>query len=295
MYASRQFSDPTAFFPPICHGHGGDSSTGASMDDKRITSVVTQDEISAHSIPVTERDATEDEDMESKPLEEYEPVVYRGLASGWPALRRWDFDYFASGRVGETTVTVTGREGKKTAMMLKDYISSFRSSHGAEGNAQELEDGRMRKTARNSFKTFRLIPGWAKDWFGRLPAKEDPCFRWIFVGPGGSKTPLHVDPCLTHAWLAQGKTVDVREPNRETFPTFDQAVPYEVVLHPGDVIFVPAGWAHQVECVDDSISLTHNFLPKQNFSAIRACMLANRLGKVVEAQRREVSAEKNGS
>ncbi len=30
------------------------------------------------------------------------------------------------------------------------------------------------------------------------------------------------------------------------------------------------------ECVDDSISLTHNFLPKHNFSAVRACLLANR-------------------
>lgn len=53
-------------------------------------------------------------------------------------------------------------------------------------------------------------------------------------------------------------------------------------------------WAHQVECVDDSISLTHNFLPKENFSAVRACLLANRLGKTVqEAQEpvREPSSE----
>jgi hypothetical protein len=47
------------------------------------------------------------------------------------------------------------------------------------------------------------IPPFAFDWFSKLPSKDDPCFRWIFLGPGGSKTPLHVDPCLTHAWLAQ--------------------------------------------------------------------------------------------
>jgi len=41
---------------------------------------------------------------------------------------------------------------------------------------------------------------------------------------------------------------------------------------------------HQVECVDDSISLTHNFLPQQNFVAVRACLLANRLGKTVQAR-----------
>ena len=90
---------------------------------------------------------------------------------------------------------------------------------------------------------------------------------------------------LQHIYDSKGKAADVREPDREKYPTFDHATPYEVVLEPGDLLFVPAGWAHQVECVDDSISLTHNFLPKQNFSAVRACLLANRLGKTVQERK----------
>lgn len=74
-------------------------------------------------------------------------------------------------------------------------------------------------------------------------------------------------------------------------------VAVQVVLSPGDVLLVPAGWAHLVECVDDSISLTHNFLPKDNFPAVRACLLANRLGKAVqqrEKQQRDDDSEEGG-
>ena len=189
-------------------------------------------------------------------------------------------------------------------MRLCDYVACFRGECGKRSCSPDavLPCGYLRgwtyeKDDASLMRDFE-VPRFAHDWFNKLPKKEDPLFRWIFLGPGGSKTPLHVDPCLTHAWLAQirgrkrfilykpahlkhlydaaGQPADVRTPDRTRYPTFDHATPYEVVLGPGDLLFVPAGWAHQVECVDDSISLTHNFLPKQNFNAVRACLLANR-------------------
>jgi hypothetical protein len=47
------------------------------------------------------------------------------------------------------------------------------------------------------------VPSWASDFFDKLPAASRPPFHWIFMGPGSTNTPLHVDPLLTHAWLAQ--------------------------------------------------------------------------------------------
>jgi hypothetical protein len=47
------------------------------------------------------------------------------------------------------------------------------------------------------------VPQWAHDCFDKLPPASRPPFHWIFMGPGGTNTPLHVDPLLTHAWLAQ--------------------------------------------------------------------------------------------
>lgn len=223
---------------------------------------------------------------------------------------RWTFSFFAAGPLGETAVLVTGRDGKRSQMKLCEYVGRFRDEDGVRSRAPDADKpcGYLRgwtyEEDNEALMQDFVVPPFARDWFAKLPKKEDPIFRWIFLGPGGSKTPLHVDPCLTHAWLAQvrgrkrfilykpahlqhlydaaGHPADVREPDRLNHPTFDLATPYEVVLQPGDVLFVPAGWAHQVECVDDSISLTHNFLPKQNFAAVRACLLANRLGKTVQ-------------
>ena len=47
------------------------------------------------------------------------------------------------------------------------------------------------------------VPPWAHDFFDKLPPAARPPFHWIFMGPGHTSTPLHVDPLLTHAWLAQ--------------------------------------------------------------------------------------------
>lgn len=47
------------------------------------------------------------------------------------------------------------------------------------------------------------VPFWAYDFFDKLPAGSRPPFHWIFLGPASTHTPLHVDPLLTHAWLAQ--------------------------------------------------------------------------------------------
>ena len=47
------------------------------------------------------------------------------------------------------------------------------------------------------------VPSWACDFFDKLPVASRPPFHWIFMGPANTSTPLHVDPLLTHAWLAQ--------------------------------------------------------------------------------------------
>lgn len=106
---------------------------------------------------------------------------------------------------------------------------------------------------------------------------------------------------MTHAWLTQvvgrkrftlippcdlWKVFDCNgfgtlfSENSDRFPCVSECRQYSVVLHPGDTLFVPAGWAHVVECIDDSISVTFNFLPESNFSAIRAAYLAYKMGKV---------------
>lgn len=50
--------------------------------------------------------------------------------------------------------------------------------------------------------------------------------------------------------------VDVAAPDMLRFPLFDRATCSEVLLGPGDALFIPAGWWHWVRAVDRSISVS---------------------------------------
>jgi hypothetical protein len=106
--------------------------------------------------------------------------------------------------------------------------------------------------------------------------------KGLFISPRGARTSLHVDPWGSCAVLCQlygdkrwylyapeqAKylrndlgTVDVTRPDRKKFPEFSRAqLTASCTLTPGEVIYVPHGWYHQVECDSDAVSLTWNFV-----------------------------------
>lgn len=106
--------------------------------------------------------------------------------------------------------------------------------------------------------------------------------KGLFISPRGARTSLHVDPwgsCAvlcqlygTKRWYFYGPkqaeylqnesgTVDVTRPDMHKFPAFSMARLSAIcTLKPGEIIYVPHGWFHQVECDSDSVSLTWNFV-----------------------------------
>ena len=54
-------------------------------------------------------------------------------------------------------------------------------------------------------------------------------------------------------------TADIINPNFTTYPNLDGALVYEAILRPGDVLFSPASWAHQVVNVQDSVMTGMNY------------------------------------
>jgi hypothetical protein len=46
---------------------------------------------------------------------------------------------------------------------------------------------------------------------------------------------------------ARTSEVNIADPDYEKFPLFKNVQPYEVIVGPGDVLFIPAYWFHQVE------------------------------------------------
>jgi histone arginine demethylase JMJD6 len=121
------------------------------------------------------------------------------------------------------------------------------------------------------------------DLFNLLPDGNRPPFRWILIGPARSGTGLHIDPAGTHAWvtLIQGckrwvlfpygtdlASIEMREPQIPSVIWFrdyyDQVIrkhPHaiEILQHPGETVYVPAGWPHLVLNLDESVAITHNY------------------------------------
>lgn len=155
-------------------------------------------------------------------------------------------------------------------------------------------------------------PAAFEDWFGRLPSRlrPDPPPHWIFVGPAGTYTPLHLDPWATHAWFAQlqgrkrfilfppedtrkicdgNQFVDVRHligtvtSSGDAAQHFADCRPRVVTLKRGQLLFLPRGWAHAVLALDPSISLTHNFLSEGEFKNVRMAFLMFKMGRVLSS------------
>ena len=107
-------------------------------------------------------------------------------------------------------------------------------------------------------------------------------YRGLFISGRGARTRLHRDPWTTSAMLCQfygSKQVtmyppeqacylmngsafaDPLRPDRLRFPELAKATPrYIDVLQPGEVLFIPSNWLHHVESLEDSISVTWNFI-----------------------------------
>jgi len=58
----------------------------------------------------------------------------------------------------------------------------------------------------------------------------------------------------------QGTTlseVDLDNPDLQRFPLFEKAELIKIILHPGEMIFIPRGWWHHVRSLDASISVSN--------------------------------------
>jgi hypothetical protein len=127
----------------------------------------------------------------------------------------------------------------------------------------------------------------------RLGIVEPPCFPGqsfdtarLWIGPAGTASHLHIDQrdglaCLylgrKRFWLyppgerkrlytrgrapARSGVVDPRSPDLVRFPRFAHARHSEVVLEPGEILYLPAGWGHFVENIDDTLMV--NFWPRK--------------------------------
>jgi Cupin-like domain len=217
------------------------------------------------------------------------PLVLTGLAADWPALERWAPEQLAE-RYGEVIVEVqSGREADpdfelnklrhRSEMPLATLVQRVRAGAGNDlyltANNQALK--------RPSLAPLLHDVGGLPDWVDRAAL---PGAALLWLGGAGTKTPLHHDtlmllhtqvvgrklwhlasplqtPCLYNT-RGVFSPVDLAQPDLQRHPAAGAVQVLEVVLEPGETLFVPVGWWHQVRSLDVSVSLSYTNLDLPN-------------------------------
>ncbi len=86
---------------------------------------------------------------------------------------------------------------------------------------------------------------------------------------------LHRQPLWSR--LPNFSQVDAEAPDLDRFPRFRRAQPIVVVLEPGDLLYVPRRWWHQMRSLERSVSLSTWWATGATFWAVRAALLYQRL------------------
>lgn len=219
------------------------------------------------------------------------PVVIEGLAKDWPARKRWTLDYLEE-ILGDEVVEVTaGREAdpdydanfKKhsTDMTLRDFLWKIRDAGTSNdtymtANNRIMERPAFLRLAEDVTPPVAYVDG---DRFSGCTS--------LWMGPAGTVTPLHHDntnilfcqvvgrkrfhlaspletDLLKWATRVYYNRADLEVRDLEQFPELKDAHIKETVLEPGDALFIPVGWWHQVRSLDLSISFSFTSLKRPN-------------------------------
>lgn len=227
---------------------------------------------------------------------QHRPVILLGGIDHWPALQRWCPQYFLD-RVGKVDVEVQqGREQDRlferrshqyrSKMMMQDFIAGLQASDSSNN---------MYMTANNAARNMQGLSPLFEDIADFGPGYTRPAQAssrsFIWFGPKGTFTPLHHDltnnmlvqvygrkkvtliPALQTPYLYNDSGVysEVDNPHDSTlaaqYPLLQQTSRLELVLQPGEALFIPIGWWHCVESLDVSISVSFTHFDAPNHFA----------------------------
>ncbi|MEH6434428.1 cupin-like domain-containing protein [Massilia sp. DD77] len=198
------------------------------------------------------------------------PFLVDGVAGRWPlcamtpeTLRERFAALPVRARVGDYVNTAFAPDRAMRDMSMLAYLDL--AAQGTEGLPPYLGNLELRELNRFChWPAYFTRPGPPRFW----------------MGPAGTVTPLHADyddNLFAQVWgskriflapphhdeflypreanaLLFGSPFDPEAPDFDRFPLARQAALVELVVQPGDMLYVPAGWYHQVRSLSFSLS-----------------------------------------
>ncbi|WP_439107932.1 cupin-like domain-containing protein [Congregibacter sp.] len=204
------------------------------------------------------------------------PMVIMDLAADWPALKRWTPEDLSS-QYGHHEVPVYD-------LSFANPGDAYMSSKGTMTLAEFLEKTQSQGQDLRMFlyNLSQKIPSLLDDiHFPDVGLKFSRRFVFSFFGCQGSTTPLHYDidmgdvlhtaiqgrrrirlfsPQSSRAIYQHPFTVrsyvNLSQPDYGQFPALAYADGYEVILEPGQTLYMPSGWWHEFYYLDAGVGVS---------------------------------------
>uniref|UniRef100_A0A182WHB9 Jumonji domain-containing protein 4 n=1 Tax=Anopheles minimus TaxID=112268 RepID=A0A182WHB9_9DIPT len=245
-------------------------------------------------------------------------VVVEGIATDWECFRRWidrsvkppklDVSYLRD-TLPNVPVPVAdcGKQHynshEKIELTLFDFLQNWESDvPEIQRNRYYLKDWHLR-SKRPEYSFYRTPTLFASDWLNEyLVENGSDDYRFVYMGPKGTWTAFHADVFGSYSWsvnifgkkqwylLPPGEELKLLDNLRNLpFSVTDQTLQdagvlfFSVLQLPGEAIFVPSGWYHQVLNVEDAISVNHNW-----FNGCNVVKIWNNLREALNDVRREI-------
>lgn len=235
---------------------------------------------------VDKRAVVSDDEFINRYVRGCRPVVLTGHTRDWPAMRRWSPSDLKA-RFGHLDVEIQA-ERQANPRYEEDKLSHRRSTRLADFVDQVVAGGETNDyylTANNEMLRRPEFSPLLRD-IGSLP----PCCNRaelaerssFWFGPAGTVTSLHHDTLMLfhtqvvgrkrwrfisplqgpHLYNTNGvfSPIDLDAIDLKRFPLFEGARVLEVVVEPGETMFLPLGWWHQVRALDVSMSFSYSNL-----------------------------------
>jgi Cupin-like domain len=220
------------------------------------------------------------------------PVIIEGAVTQWRALRTWNPEFFKS-HFGSKQVAVTYGVRQRLGDVIDAVVGSTVERPGPYLHRviihQDMPELLPDLTPANVYG----FPGrYASPLMPQRFRRPDGYLKLLIGGAGGKFPLMHFDSDNANAAITEifgdkefvlfspqdtrfvypssegsnASLVDnLEQPDWERFPLLQQATEYRGIIHPGETIFVPAGWWHSARVVSTSISVCLNMLHAPNW------------------------------
>ncbi|MDM0111846.1 cupin-like domain-containing protein [Variovorax sp. J22R133] len=220
------------------------------------------------------------------------PVVLTGHTDDWPAMQRWSPADLKK-RFGHLEVEIQA-DRHANPSYEQDKLSHRRQVRVADFVDQVVSGGASNDYYLTANNEALRKPGFSPllDDIGTLPpccdrSQLSRCSSFWF-GPAGTITSLHHDKVMLFHTQVVGRKrwrmisplqtprlyntnavfspISLDAPDHARFPLFKGVKVLDVIVEPGETIFLPPGWWHQVNALEMSLSFSYtNFaLPIDN-------------------------------